>query len=496
MRASFDSKRPRFLSHTLSGVWVQYRACGYDTGRAGTVWGVWPRYGACGWGKIGRSSLRCVGIYGEFRQAHAPRRYQLMMPSMRHRICVLAAAALALCGLLAVAPGDSQPSQGAVQVQVTGGPAPVATLRLAIVTTARTLFPEARNADITLTGTTPPLAELPASSRTAVRAAILISPSGGPAVLHVLPVALTNVILPWSDAQTLLVSNSPETLPFGKVLFNGALTAAQTMRLLYHHQNGSKAQHMFITVALSNPNRTPLTLWVTGAQSDTGAGADELALGHAAARRFLEVYWAHAGFLLRIPANTTLPLFVHDLASLAIGSGLAQLQLVDGDRLNLQVVARLASETEPPTSSFASDFDREHQRGEFTRPQIARALSYTAGGPPAVMALGADADLLDEATTGERLQGNYGVMYSFEVQLANPTPAPAAVALMMHAAGGQARGTFLVGGQIVDGPVVQASAPQVLATVRLAPGTRRRLRIATMPESGSNYPVRLTLGAP
>jgi len=417
-----------------------------------------------------------------------------MMPSTRQRVCALAAAALALCGLLAVVPGDSQPSPGAVQVQVTGSPAPVATLRLAIVTTVRALLPDARNADITLTGTTPPLGDLPFSSRTAVQAAILITPPAGPAVLRVLPVALTNVILPWSDAQTLLVSNSPETLPFGKVLFNSVLAATQTMRLLYHHQNGSKAQHMFITVALSNPNRTPLTLWVSGAQSDTGG--DELTLGHAAARRFLEAYWAHAGFLLQIPANTTLSLFVHDLAPLAIGSGLAQLQVVDGDRLNLQVVARLASETEPPTSSFASDFDREHQRGEFTRPQIARALSYTTGGPPAVMALGADADLLGEATTGERLQGNYGVMYSFEVQLANPTPAPAAVVLMMHAAGGRARGTFLVGGQIVDGPVVQANAPQVLATLRLAPGTRRRLRIATMPESGSNYPVRLTLGAP
>lgn len=66
----------------------------------------------------------------------------------------------------------------------------------------------------------------------------------------------------------------------------------------------------------------------------------------------------------------------------------------------------------------------------------------------------------------------------------------------MHAVGGQARGTFLVGDRLIDGPVVQPNTPRVLTTLRLSPGAHRSLRIATMPESGSNYPVRLTLGLP
>ncbi len=415
-----------------------------------------------------------------------------MYPTRRH-VAVLAAATLALWGAPAAAPGPGQP---ALQVQVTGGPAPVETVRLAILTAIRTLLPDARNARVTLTGTTPPLADLPAASRIAVQAAVLVAPPAGSPVGHVLPVVITNMVLPWSDAQVLLVSNSPETLPFGKVLFTGALSASETVRLLYHHQNGSKTQHMFITVTLSNPTRSPVTLWVSGAESSAAGGADELAVGHAVARTFLQAYWDHAGFLLQVPANTTLPLFVHDLAPLAVGSGLAQVRLVEGDRLNLQVVARLESEPEPPPASFASDFDRGHQRGVFTRPQIARALAYTAGEPPTAMVLGDDADLLREERTGERFQGNYGVMYTFELALANPTPAAAPLALVMRAVGGQARGTFLVGDQIVEAPVVQPNAPQVLATLRLAPGTRRTLRIATMPESGSNYPVRLTLGPP
>lgn len=327
-----------------------------------------------------------------------------------------------------------------------------------------------------------------------VQAVIQMMLPGRPPSGHVIPVTLSNVILPWSDAQMLLVSNSPETLSFGKVLFAGALKHGQTIRLLYHHQNGSTTRRMLISVTLSNPARAPVMLWVTGAQS--GTDGDELALGHAAARSFLEQYWDHAGFLVQVPGNTTLPLFVSDLAPLAIGSGLAQVRLVRGDRLNLQVVAHLDGEAEPPPASLAADFDRTHPRGDFKRPQIARTLTYTAGGRSVAMDIGADADLLREETTGELLQGNYGVIYSFEVQAQNPTPEPAPVALVMHAVGGQARGTFLVGDQLIDGPTVQPNAPQVLTSLRLAPGLRRTLRIATMPESGSNYPVRLTFERP
>jgi hypothetical protein len=398
---------------------------------------------------------------------------------------------LVLFGQVAVVPGHGQPAPGFLQISVTGGPAPVGTLRMGILTAVRALVPETRSEDVTLVGTAPPLADLQAGSTATVQAVIQITPPEGPPSGRVIPVTFRNIIFPWSDAQVLLVSNSPETLPFGKVLFSGALNSGQTIRLLYHHQNGSRSKHMQISVALSNPTRSPVVLWVSGAQS--GDGGDELALGHAAARQFLEQYWNHAGFLVQVPANATLPFLVHDLAPLAVGSGLAQIQLVQGTRLNLQVVARLDGEADPPPASFAPDFDKLHQRGAFKRPQVVRTLTYTAGGPPVAMEIGADTDLLDEEATGERLQGNYGVMYVFDVQAQNPTPDPVPVALVMRATGGPARATLLVGDRLIDGPVVQPNAPQVLTTLMLAPGIRRILRIATMPESGSNYPVRLTL---
>ena len=194
---------------------------------------------------------------------------------------------------------------------------------------------------------------------------------------------------------------------------------------------------MTFEVTLSNPTRAPLTLWVTGA--DAGPTSTSSRWGTPRRSDFsIRRRW-HAGFVMTIPPNTTMPLFVQDVAPLGLVSGLAQVALVTGDRLNLQVVARFGGETDPPTDSYDPDFDATHQRGAFGQPAVVRALEYVAGGPPLVMTLGAEADLLRGAAN-VGLQGNYGVIYTFNVDVSNPTGAPFAASLVMHADGGQARG--------------------------------------------------------
>jgi hypothetical protein len=249
---------------------------------------------------------------------------------------------------------------------------------------------------------------------------------------------------------------------------------------------------MTIAVNLSNPDRAPIALWVMGAAGHSGP--DELVIGHAAARAFLEQYWRHAGFLLEIPPNTTVPLFVHDLPPGGVASGLTQFALVDGDRLNVQVYARLEGEMDPPPASYAPNFDKIHQRGTFKRPQFVRPLAYTVGEAPAQMTLGEAQDALREHETGTPLAGNYGVVYSFPIEVTNPSVLPTILGLLMHASGGQASGTILVDDRIVDIRRVPGGEQRLVTTIRLAPGEHRLLMVSTMPESGAFYPVRFTLG--
>jgi hypothetical protein len=414
---------------------------------------------------------------------------------VRALCAVLVPAILATGALFRPLAAQISPAPPLVPMSVTGAPATLDALRFAILTAGRLAFGyQTSGAVMTLADTQPPLVPLDASTGETVMAYLTVTAAGTAPVTRALRVALTNAIIPWNDAETLLVSNSPETIPFGKVLYKGALTTGQTVRLLFHHQNGSKSQHMFVTVTLSNPASDAATAWVQGAVG--GPSQEEVTPGHDAARFFLNDYAHHAGFLVRVPPHTTIPLFVEDLAPLAITSGIAQVGLVDGSQLNIQVAARKASESDPPMLSYAPDFDRVHQRGAFVRPQIGRTVSYTVGGPPAQMDLAVDSDLLHEGQTGTLLQGNYGVVYRFNIEVNNPTETPATAVLVLHADGGQARGTFLIDDQMIESPLVQPHAPQVIFTLSLPPQTQRTLRILTIPESGSNYPVKLTFGAP
>jgi len=379
-----------------------------------------------------------------------------------------------------------------VRVEVTGNPAPVETQRLAILTAARALVPGGRSGQLSLTETEPPLQPLSVDSEMALRAVVQVTSEGAQPFTQDVPVAIRNEAIPWNDAQALLMSNSPETLAFGKVLLNASVASGESVRLLYHHANGSPNRRMTVAVTLSNPDRDPIELWVIGAPGRSGAG--ELALGHSAARTFLDQYWHHAGFMVRIPANTTLPLFLHDLAPGGIASGLTQFTLLAGDRLNVQVLARLEGETDPPTMSYAPNFDRIHQRGVFDRPQLTQPQVYTVGDPPVTMSVGDEQDAIHESHTGAGLDGNYGVVYTFPIEVSNPRTLPSILGVVMQAPRGEASGTVLVDGRIIDIPRLRHGERRLVTTIHLAPGEHRPLVISTMPESGGYYPVRLTLG--
>jgi hypothetical protein len=415
---------------------------------------------------------------------------------MRARQWTIAMMAVVVLGGILPQPGlagrPGVPAASA-RIVVTGDPTPIETLRAALLAVAQDLVPEARDARVTLLQTTPPLQPLPVATGATVRVVLQLFPSGASAITRTLPVEIINQVAPWSSTQHLLVSNSPETVTFSTPLFRTALPPAEAVRLVYHHQNGATARRMTLTVALSNPTSRRAAVWVTGGPPNVGT--DELLIGHAAARDFLMQHWRHAAFLFWIPAHTTSPLFVHALAPGEIASGLVRLVPVGEAALGLQVIARLDGDLDPPAGSVYLPLpDRLHQRGAFEQPEVERPRDYVVRGPFAMMALGGEQDLVHERDSGDPLHGNYGVLYTFPIRIDNPAPAPSTVTLAMHAVAGQAGGMFRIDDRIVDVPRVPAGGVLPVVTVRIAPGEHRLLVVSTMPESGANYPVLLTLG--
>ncbi|HKV44559.1 MAG TPA: hypothetical protein VJT32_07795 [bacterium] len=112
------------------------------------------------------------------------------------------------------------------------------------------------------------------------------------------------------------------------------------------------------------------------------------------------------------------------------------------------------------------------------------------------MWVGANEDLLRDEVSGEPLRGNYGVIYTFDIQLTNPTAHPVAAALAIHANSGSAGATVLVNGTLIDVPSARPDAPRTVATVHLPATSSEHLRISTMSEGGASYPVLFTVGPP
>jgi len=379
------------------------------------------------------------------------------------------------------------------RVTVTGNPAPPRTLRLAIETAAHLAFPQLEDAEITLLSTDPLLEALGPRRAVTVRARLGVTTPEGTPLVWTVPVRLVNTSLPWREAAELFVSDSPETVEREGILHRGAVESARAARILYHHQNGA-GRSMWLLLVLSNPTPVPARLWVTGATG--GPSLDELVAGHGAARAFLEQYWVRSGVVLTVPPNGIVPLMAARVPPAHVASGIAQIALLSGARIEWELAAQFPRKGEPPIPSRVLPLDTQHQRGVFGPPQVAHTLAYAAFGPVAEMWVGADPDLLRDRATGALLQGNYGVIYSFEVHVSNPTPRTFTAALVLHANGGQAGATVLVNGVRLDVPRATPDAPYTLVKVPVPADGARDLRISTMSEAGSNYPVLLTLGPP
>ena len=129
--------------------------------------------------------------------------------------------------------------------------------------------------------------------------------------------------------------------------------------------------------------------------------------------------------------------------------------------------------------------------GQWQYPDPRREVkaSYRVGGAWTFITIGDQPAI--GVVDGDRLQGSYGVMYEVSLELTNPTTSPAQVQLMLESAGGPARGALLVDGRVMEVAMVRKTEEAAIAVYPLAAGETRTVRISTMPQSGSNYPVRL-----
>jgi hypothetical protein len=303
-------------------------------------------------------------------------------------------------------------------------------------------------------------------------------------------VRVENLALPRISPSSLLVSDFPETLKSGGLLFSAGLDRDTASRFLYYHYNPPGQPDRRIVLKLRNGSAEPATVqFISGA---AGPETNDMEVGHLSVQRFLVRLAQNEGTVVAVPPNSTVDLVNQQLPAHSAVSNLMQLRELDGAPLQLALMAQNAAD--PPSDTMNSALlssDEIHARGEYRIPEFFFERTYDTSGPDLTIPIGQIP--LPNLREGQALAGDYGVLQQITLRMVNNDRRPARVALYANPRGGRATGTFLI-----DRVLIQAHA--------LAPFTNFKLReytvpangyvsteIVTMPEGGSSYPLNLVV---
>jgi hypothetical protein len=375
-------------------------------------------------------------------------------------------------------------------LRVTGNPASAAFVRdtiAAAVEAAASLRPGA-SVDVT-PDTVPVRRDLHLDDRIAVDVPVTIEGDGYFTVTAATRVFVENMALPPIEPARLLVSDYPERLTADGVLFTARLDRTQAQRFLYYHFNPANEPARRILLKAHNGSNAPALVQLI--DGSAGPELNEMEVGHLSTQRFLVQQAQNEGSVITIPPGATVNLVDHPLPPQDTVSAILQLRLVSGDPVDLALVAQNANaplDQSVDTTQLLSG-GVPHARGMYPVPTFYFDRTYDVDGDDLELPIGQLP--LPNLRKGEALGGDYGVEQSMNVVVVNMTRGPHRIALYANPRGGRATGTF-----IIDGTLVQAHALPPFSNYKLwqdtiGAGTFRRVRIVTMPEGGSSYPLRL-----
>ncbi|MDQ6925781.1 MAG: pilus assembly protein N-terminal domain-containing protein, partial [Candidatus Eremiobacteraeota bacterium] len=376
-------------------------------------------------------------------------------------------------------------------LRVTGNPTSSDYLReaLAVAVTRAATLRSGASINVPL-DTIPVRGNLKIDNRTEIDVPAQIAGNGYLPVNGTTHVVVENTALPPIQPARLLVSDYPERLTANGVLFTARLDRTQAQRFLYYHYNPGNEPARRILLKARNASNAPATVQMI--DGSAGPGTNEMEVGHLSTKRFLVREARNEGQVMTIGPGATMNLVDHPLPPANVVSAILQLRLVSGDPLDLTLVAQdaLAPLDQSVDTVQLLAGGAPHARGVYPVPTFFFERTYDVDGPDLDIPIGQLP--LPNLREGEALSGDYGVEQSMNVVIVNMTRGPHAIALYANPRGGRATGTFLIDGTLVQAHALAAFSRFKIWQETINAGTFRRIRVVTMPEGGSSYPLRLT----
>jgi len=287
--------------------------------------------------------------------------------------------------------------------------------------------------------------------------------------------------------DTVLFSNAPERITEPGRLFAATLLGGDRERLVYHHQNGLRVP-VRLRVQLRNLSPESQRVFFRG-----GASAPDdstLAAGLASVREYLRQLVREQGCVLVLAPGARASLWESEMAHLESASG--NLDLIMMSRGPIAVLVD-ALPIDAESAVGQTDFEVPEAPPRF-RPAVSfRRFDFDLDGHWLFVRLGQGE--MKNLRTGVALVGDYGLLTETEVLLGNSKARERYAELSFDATAGDARGVFLIDGELVVTPRVRPGRPVVLSRFLVPPHGFRCVRILTMPLNGSHYPASLVFSS-
>jgi hypothetical protein len=379
---------------------------------------------------------------------------------------------------------------GELPLRVTGDPASASFLRDAAIQAAEAAATLRAGARIYVEPDAVVVhAALPIDDRTTIDVPVQILGEPYITATGTTHVTVENFAVPRLAPRQLLVSDYPERLTADGVLFTATIDRTAAQRFLYYHFNPSSEPARRILVKATNTAAVPAVVHLLAALA--GPGSNEMEVGHNATKAFLVRARRNEGTVVTIPPNTTVNIVNHNLPPNAVVNGILQMREISGDPLNIAVVAQNAGAPLDQSADAANLLSggAPHARGVYPVPEFFSEYTFFTDAPPLEIPIGQLP--LPNLRVGQALSGDYGVMQTVRVVIVNTSHSGQAVALYANPRGGAATGTFVIDDTLVQAHRLPAFSRYKIWQETIAPGTYRTLRVTTMPEGGSSYPLRL-----
>jgi hypothetical protein len=316
-------------------------------------------------------------------------------------------------------------------------------------------------------------------------------PSYIPAVQNV-HVTFENVRFPRPDPELLYLSNKPELVEKDGELFEGVIEGKKPVRYFYHHYNNPVDPWRNFHIALKNESNENVRVFV----SPLGAGPtpDEIFAGHLAALNYFEYMRSRMGWFIDIRPQTTYMLETRQMKSAQTISGVGYINVIEGAGLKMTCYA-----VTPPGAPFPGHLAKPVQRN--FEPRTARGIFpayiklnpvHDMGGFFTYIFLGGE-PFQEDVFNGNPNYGNYGAIYDLNITVNNPRNETRDARIYFIPRGGVARGILEIDGTLMETPLVSNSERILLKRVTVPPGESSNVKIVTMPQGGSYYPVKIVV---